>query len=59
IRLWRGVDAEGDEPVTVTDMGEATMLVWAPDYDGGNKALVRFPDGAEGIYFGSRVTRSR
>lgn len=58
IRLWRGVDAEGAEPVTVADMGEGTMLVWAPDYDGGNKALVRFPDGTEGIYFGSRVTRS-
>jgi len=58
IRLWRGVDAEGTEPVTVADMGEGTMLVWAPDYDGGNKALVRFPDGTEGIYFGSRVTRS-
>ena len=43
--------------MTVKDMGPATMLVWAPDYDGGNKALVRFPDATEGIYFGSRVTR--
>lgn len=57
IRLWRGLDSEGDEPVTVADVGPGTMLVWAPDYDGGNKALVRFPDGSEGIFFGSRVTR--
>lgn len=57
IRLWRGLDPAGTETVTVKDMGEGQLLVWAPDYDGGNKALVRFPDGTEGIYFGSRVTR--
>ncbi len=56
IRLWRGLDQESARPVRVTDLGEGTMLAWAPDYDGGNKALVRFPDGTEGIYFGSRVT---
>jgi len=58
IRFWRGLDRPLDEPVEVKDMGEGTMLVWAPDYDGGNKGLVRFPDGTEGVYFGSRITRS-
>jgi hypothetical protein len=58
IRLWRGLDAEGDEIVTVRDMGEGRLLVLAPDYDGGTKGLVRFPDGTEGIYFGSRITRA-
>lgn len=58
IRFWRGLDAPLDEPVEVEDIGPGTMLVWAPDYDGGNKALIRFDDGTEGIYFGSRVTRS-
>lgn len=57
IRLWRGLDPEGDETVTVKDMGEGRLLVMAPDYDGGTKGLVRFPDGTEGIYFGSRITR--
>lgn len=57
IRLWRGIDAEGDETVTVEGMGEGRLLVLAPDYDGGTKGLVRFPDGTEGIYFGSRMTR--
>lgn len=57
IRLWRGIDPEGDEAVTVRDMGEGRLLVLAPDYDGGTKGLVRFPDGTEGIYFGSRITR--
>jgi len=36
---------------------EATLLLWAPDYDGGHKALVRFPDGRETIVGGSRVER--
>lgn len=58
IRFWRALDPSLDEPVEVKDLGAGTMHVWAPDYDGGNKALVRFPDGTEGIYFGSRVTRS-
>ena len=54
VRLWRGLDAPGDEPCDV--MGEpATLLLWAPDYDGGNKALVRFGDGRESIVGGSRV----
>jgi hydroxyacylglutathione hydrolase len=36
---------------------EATLLLWAPDYDGGNKALVRLGSGLETIVGGSRVER--
>lgn len=62
IRLWRGLDAPGSEPCTVgpdeDNRREATLLLWAPDYDGGNKALVRFADdGTETITGGSQVRR--
>src|SRR6266567_1544442 len=33
VRVWRGVEAEGTEPVRVGDE-EATLIVWSPDYDG-------------------------
>lgn len=57
IRLWRGLDAEGDEPVTVWERG-ATLVLWAPDYDGGNKAWVRWSDdGSDDIVPGSQVVR--
>jgi glyoxylase-like metal-dependent hydrolase (beta-lactamase superfamily II) len=57
IRVWRGVDQLGDEQCTVWDR-EATLLLWAPDYDGGNKAWVRFGDtGEEAIVGGSQVER--
>ena len=36
---------------------QATLLLWAPDYDGGNKALVRLASGEETIVGGSRVER--
>jgi glyoxylase-like metal-dependent hydrolase (beta-lactamase superfamily II) len=56
IRIWRGVDGEGDEPCLVR--GEpATLILWAPDYDGTNKAWVRFPDGRDMIIGGSQVQR--
>ena len=56
VRLWRGLDEEGSEPCTVE--GEEAMLVlWAPDYDGGHKAWVRWPDGRDDIVPGSRVSR--
>ena len=56
VRVWRGADPEGTEPVTVG--GEAaTLIVWSPDYDGKGKALVRFADGREAIVGGSRVER--
>jgi glyoxylase-like metal-dependent hydrolase (beta-lactamase superfamily II) len=56
IRLWRGLDEEGNEPCQVGD-DEATLVLWAPDYDGGHKAWVRWPGGKDDIVPGSRVTR--
>ena len=45
VRIWRGLDAEGDEPCTA--LGDpATLVLWGPDYDGGHKAWVRWPDGS-------------
>jgi len=57
IRVWRGLDPEGEEPVKV--QGEpATLVVWGDDYDGGHKAWVRWPDGRDDIVPGSRVERT-
>jgi hydroxyacylglutathione hydrolase len=56
IRVWRGLDPEGDEPCTA--LGErATLILLAPDYDGGTKAWVRWPDGSDDIVPGSQVER--
>jgi glyoxylase-like metal-dependent hydrolase (beta-lactamase superfamily II) len=57
IRIWRGLDEEGSESCEVGGQ-EATLVLWAPDYDGTNKAWVRFPDGEDAIVGGSQVTRS-
>jgi hydroxyacylglutathione hydrolase len=56
IRLWRGLDDEGDEACRVEDQ-QATLVLWAPDYDGGHKAWVRWADGRDDIVPGSRVSR--
>jgi glyoxylase-like metal-dependent hydrolase (beta-lactamase superfamily II) len=57
IRVWRGLDPEGDEPCTA--LGEpATLVLLGDDYDGGHKAWVRWPDGADDIVPGSQVQRS-
>ena len=56
IRVWRGLDGEGDEPCRVRDRS-ARLVLWAPDYDGTHKAWVRFDDGADAIVGGSQVTR--
>jgi hydroxyacylglutathione hydrolase len=56
VRVWRGVEPEGEEPVRVGGE-EATLIVWSPDYDGGGKAWVRFPNGRDAIVGGSRVER--
>ena len=55
VRVWRGLDPEGDEPCRV-DGRDARLVLWAGDYDGGHKAWVRFPDG-DAIVGGSRVER--
>ena len=57
VRVWRGVDPEGGEPCTA--MGEpATLILLGDDYDGGHKAWVRWPDGADDIVPGSQVQRA-
>ena len=52
------LDGEGlvSEPLP-SERGDATLLLWAPDYDGGNKALVRLHSGVETIVGGSGVQR--
>jgi hydroxyacylglutathione hydrolase len=58
VRIWRGEDETGEEAVTVWGR-PATMKLWAPDYDGGNKAWIVFgDDGTEAIVGGSQVERS-
>jgi glyoxylase-like metal-dependent hydrolase (beta-lactamase superfamily II) len=58
VRVWRGDEPEGDERVTVWGR-PATLVLWAPDYDGTNKAWIRFADdGADGIVGGSQVDRN-
>ncbi len=57
VRIWRGLDSTGEEQVTVWGR-PATLKLWAPDYDGGNKAWVTFGDsGEEAIVGGSQVER--
>lgn len=56
VRIWKGRDEEGSEPCQVKGQ-DATLILWAPDYDGGNKAWVRFPDGEDAIVGGSQVSR--
>ena len=57
VRIWRGIDATGEEQVTVWGR-TATLKLWAPDYDGGNKAWVVFADSnEEAIVGGSQVER--
>jgi hydroxyacylglutathione hydrolase len=56
VRVWRGVDPEGDEPCRVRGE-EATLVLWARDYDGGHKAWVRFGSGEDAIVGGSQVER--
>ena len=56
IRLWRGLDAESSDRCHVGE-DEATLVLWAPDYDGGHKAWVRWEDGRDDIVPGSAVTR--
>ena len=56
IRVWRGLDPEGDEPCQVRG-APARLVLWGPDYDGGHKAWVRFPDTGDDIVGGSQVTR--
>jgi hydroxyacylglutathione hydrolase len=56
VRIWRGLDPEGTDTVRVRGR-DATLVLWAPDYDGTNKAWVRFGDGEDAIVGGSQVER--
>jgi hydroxyacylglutathione hydrolase len=57
VQIWRGEAETGEEDVTVWGR-PATMKLWAPDYDGGNKAWIVFgDDGTEAIVGGSQVER--
>jgi len=57
LRIWRGYEETGAEDVTVWGR-PATLKLWAPDYDGGNKAWIVFSDdGTEAIVGGSQVKR--
>lgn len=57
IRVWRGLDPEGDEPCTVFGDQPATLVLLGDDYDGGHKAWIRWPDGRDDIVPGSQVRR--
>jgi glyoxylase-like metal-dependent hydrolase (beta-lactamase superfamily II) len=58
VQIWRGEAQTGEEQVTVWGR-PATMKLWAPDYDGGNKAWIVFADdGTEAIVGGSQVERA-
>lgn len=55
VRIWRGLDPEGNQPCTA--LGQpATLILLGDDYDGGHKAWVRWPDGADDIVPGSQVS---
>ena len=57
IRVWRGEDPESDERCTVWEQ-PATLVLFAPDYDGGHKAWVRWDEsGEDDIVPGSQVVR--
>lgn len=57
VRVWRGLDPESDARCTV-DGEPATLVLLAPDYDGGHKAWVRWKEsGGDDIVPGSRVLR--
>ncbi len=54
IRIWRGADEEGTGSCTA--FGDpATLVLLGPDYDGGHKAWIRWPDGSDDIVPGSQV----
>jgi glyoxylase-like metal-dependent hydrolase (beta-lactamase superfamily II) len=57
IRIWRGIETEGDQRCTALDR-PATLVLFAPDYDGGHKGWVRWDKtGADDIVPGSRVQK--
>jgi hydroxyacylglutathione hydrolase len=58
VQIWRGEEETDGEQVTVWGR-PATLKLWAPDYDGGNKAWIVFgDDDTEAIVGGSQVERT-
>ncbi|WP_022926856.1 MBL fold metallo-hydrolase [Patulibacter americanus] len=65
VRVWRGLDPEGDAPVIVslpdddgiTQEHDVRLVLEAADYDGGTKCWIRWPDGADDLVPGSKVRR--
>ena len=57
VRVWRGLDPESSDRCRVGEE-EATLVLFAPDYDGGHKAWVRWDEtGRDDIVPGSMVER--
>lgn len=57
VRIWRGLEETGSDEVKVWGR-PATLKLWAPDYDGGNKAWIVFTDtDEEAIVGGSQVEK--
>jgi hydroxyacylglutathione hydrolase len=57
VRAWRGLDEESSDRCTVWEK-PATLVLWAPDYDGGHKAWIRWDEsGEDDIVPGSQVVR--
>jgi glyoxylase-like metal-dependent hydrolase (beta-lactamase superfamily II) len=57
VRVWRGLDPESEERCKVGDE-DATLVLFAPDYDGGHKAWVRWTEtGRDDIVPGSAIER--
>lgn len=54
VRIWRGIDRPEERPCRAFDE-PATLILRAPDYDGGTKCWIRTPEGREDIVPGSRV----
>jgi hydroxyacylglutathione hydrolase len=56
IRVMEGIDPEGRDPARFAGRS-VRLIVWARDYDGGFKAWIRFPGGADATVPGSQVER--
>ena len=56
VRSTGYLEPEGSDTCRVRGE-QATLILWAPDYDGTNKAWVRYPDGRDAIVGGSQVER--
>jgi hydroxyacylglutathione hydrolase len=54
VRAWRKLDSIRETPCHVRTT-PATLLLRAPDYDGGTKCWVRFQDGTHAVVGGSQV----